>query len=70
MTTPEEAISRLNGAQIAWARFWEVHDLVHHPALRRVRRFDCPTGPRSESPFRRLRGAITEMPIASKMGRH
>ena len=32
----EEAIRRLNGAQIAWARFSEVRDLIHHPALRRV----------------------------------
>ena len=32
----EEAIRRLNDAQIAWARFSEVRDLIHHPALRRV----------------------------------
>jgi crotonobetainyl-CoA:carnitine CoA-transferase CaiB-like acyl-CoA transferase len=32
----EEAIRRLNDVQIAWARFSEVRDLIHHPALRRV----------------------------------
>lgn len=32
----EEAIGRLNAAQIAWAQYREVRDLKRHPALRRV----------------------------------
>jgi hypothetical protein len=43
-----EAIRRLNGAQIAWARFSEGRDVIHHPALRRVA-VRLPNGARSES---------------------
>ena len=64
----EEAIRRLNGAQIAWARFSEVRDLVHHPALRRVA-VRLPDG----AEVRVLRPAdrerlSQEMPIVPEMG--
>lgn len=34
--TAEDAIARLEKAQIAWGRMTEIRDLAHHPALRRT----------------------------------
>jgi len=64
----EEAIRRLNGAQIAWARFSEVRDLVHHPALRRVA-VRLPNGAEVRVPRPAGRERLSrEMPIIPEMG--
>ena len=64
----EEAIRRLNGAQIAWARFSEVRDLVHHPALRRVA-VRLPNGAEVRVPRPAGRKRLSrEMPIVPEMG--
>ena len=64
----EEAIRRLNGAQIAWARFSEVRDLIHHPALRRVA-VRLPNGAEVRVPRPAGReGLSREMPIVPEMG--
>jgi itaconate CoA-transferase len=64
----EEAIRRLNGAQIAWARFSEVCDLIHHPALRRVA-VRLPNGAEVRVPRPAGReGLSREMPIVPEMG--
>ena len=64
----EEAIRRLNDAQIAWARFSEVRDLIHHPALRRVAvRLRNGAEVRVPRPAGR-EGLSGEMPIVPEMG--
>jgi itaconate CoA-transferase len=64
----EEAIRRLNGAQIAWARFSEVRDLIHHPALRRVA-VRLPNGAEVRVPRPAGRERLSrEMPIVPEMG--
>ena len=64
----EEAIRRLNGAQIASARFSEVRDLVHHPALRRVA-VRLPNGAEVRVPRPAGRERLSrEMPIIPEMG--
>jgi crotonobetainyl-CoA:carnitine CoA-transferase CaiB-like acyl-CoA transferase len=64
----EEAIHRLNAAQIAWSRYAEIRDLTRHPALRRVSvrlpngseiRVPCPAG---------RPNLATCMPLVPEMG--
>jgi hypothetical protein len=64
----EEAIRRLNDAQVAWARISEVRDLIHHPALRRVA-VRLPNGAEVRVPRPGREGLSGEMPIVSEMGR-
>ena len=65
----EEAIRWLNGAQIAWARFSEVRDLAHHPALRRVA-VRLPNGAEVRVPVRQAaRGYQRECRSSPRWGR-
>jgi hypothetical protein len=65
----QEAIRRLNGAQIAWARISEVRDLIHHPALRRVA-VRLPNGAEVRVPRPAGRKGLSGgMPIVPEMGR-
>jgi hypothetical protein len=63
----EEAIRRLNDAQVAWARISEVRDLIHHPALRRVA-VRLPNGAEVRVPRPGREGLSGEMPIVPEMG--
>jgi crotonobetainyl-CoA:carnitine CoA-transferase CaiB-like acyl-CoA transferase len=64
----EEGIRRLHVAQIAWARFSEVQDLIHHPALRRVA-VRLPNGAEVRVPRPAGRERLSgEMPIVPEMG--
>ena len=66
----EEAIRRLNVAQIAWSRYTEVRDLTRHPALRCVS-VQLPNGSEIRVPRPAGRQKLaTCKPLVPEMGAH